>query len=260
MKTLAVLADSTGEIRTIANPRHLDTALRHLRRASHVVSRRRGPDRRTGQKPSKRWEKATTRRNKVHHWVANLRTDALHKLTTAVTAEFGTVVVEDLNVAGMLRNRCLARRIADAGFGEIRRQLTYKTRRNGCRVVAAGRWFPSSKTCSGCGAVKAKLPLHVRTYECDACGLVIDRDDNAARNLAALAATTAPTAPTAPTGTGVARPGHRQGVEASWSRPQDPHHPPPPHDGAGRRRNPAALAADRNERPYSSPSPQASVT
>jgi putative transposase len=260
VKTLAVLADSTGEIRTIANPRHLDTALRHLRRASHVVSRRRGPDRRTGQKPSKRWEKANTRRNKVHHWVANLRTDALHKLTTAVTAEFGTVVVEDLNVAGMLRNRCLARRIADAGFGEIRRQLTYKTRRNGCRVVAADRWFPSSKTCSGCGAVKAKLPLHVRTYECDACGLVIDRDDNAARNLAALAATTAPTAPTAPTGTGVARPGHRQGVEASWSRPQDPHHPPPPHDGAGRRRNPAALAADRNERPYSSPSPQASVT
>jgi putative transposase len=198
VKTLAVLADSTGEIRTIANPRHLDTALRHLRRASHVVSRRRGPDRRTGQKPSKRWEKANTRRNKVHHWVANLRTDALHKLTTAVTAEFGTVVVEDLNVAGMLRNRCLARRIADAGFGEIRRRLTYKTRRNGCRVVAADRWFPSSKTCSGCGAVKAKLPLHVRTYACDACGLVIDRDDNAARNLAALAATTAPT------GTGVA--------------------------------------------------------
>lgn len=198
VKTLAVLADSTGEIRTIANPRHLDTALRHLRRASHIASRRRGPDRRTGQKPSKRWEKANTRRNKVHHRVANLRTDALHKLTTAVTAEFGTVVVEDLNVAGMLRNRHLARRIADAGFGEIRRQLTYKTLRNGCRVVAADRWFPSSKTCSGCGAVKAKLPLHVRTYECDACGLVIDRDDNAARNLAALAATTAPT------GTGVA--------------------------------------------------------
>ncbi|MFC9635849.1 RNA-guided endonuclease InsQ/TnpB family protein [Streptomyces mirabilis] len=115
-----------------------------------------------------------------------------------MTGEFGTVVVEDLNVAGMFRNRRLARRIADAGFGEIRRQLTYKTRRNGCRVVAGDRWFPSSKTCSGCGALKAKLPLHVRTYACDACGLVIDRDDNAARNLAALAATTAPT------GTGVA--------------------------------------------------------
>jgi putative transposase len=133
----------------------------------------------------------------VHHRVANLREDALHKLTTKVTAEYGTVVVEDLNVAGMLRNQRLARRIADAGFGEIRRQLAYKTRRNGCRTVAADRWFPSSKTCSGCGAVKAKLPLHIRTYACDGCGLVIDRDANAALNLAALAAA-------AVTGTGVA--------------------------------------------------------
>jgi len=130
--------------------------------------------------------------------VANLREDALHKLTTSVAAEYGTIVVEDLNVAGMLRNRRLARRIADAGFGEIRRQLTYKTRqRHATRTVVADRWYPSSKTCSGCGAVKAKLPLHVRTYECDTCGLVIDRDDNAALNLAALAAACS-------TGTGVA--------------------------------------------------------
>ncbi|MBB4796248.1 IS605 OrfB family transposase [Streptomyces nodosus] len=108
--------------------------------------------------------------------MANLRADALHKLTTAVAAEYGTVVVEDLNVAGMLRNRRLARRIADAALGEIRRQLAYKTQRNGCRTLAADRWFPSSKTCSGCGAVKAKLPLHIRTYEYGACGLDIDRD------------------------------------------------------------------------------------
>ncbi|MGW0633839.1 IS607 family element RNA-guided endonuclease TnpB [Streptomyces sp. NPDC002758] len=197
VKTLAVMADSTGEIREVPNPRHLDSVLKLLRRASRAVSRRQGPDRRTGQKASKRWEKANARRNKVHHRVANLRADVLHKLTAAVTAEYGTVVVEDLNVAGMLRNRRLARQIADAGFGEIRRQLAYKTRRNGCRIVAADRWFPSSKTCSGCGTVKAKLPLHVRTYACDACGLVLDRDDNAARNLAALAAACT-------TGTGVA--------------------------------------------------------
>ncbi|MFI8073703.1 IS607 family element RNA-guided endonuclease TnpB [Streptomyces sp. NPDC086033] len=198
VKTLAVMADSTGEIRTIANPGHHDRARKQLRRACRVVSRRQGPDRQTGQKPSKRWEKANAARNKVHHRVANLRADALHKLTTAVAAEYGTVVVEDLNVAGMLRNRRLARRIADAGFGEIRRQLTYKTRqRHATRIVVADRWYPSSKTCSGCGAVKAKLPLHVRTYQCDACGLVIDRDDNAALNLAALAAA-------ATTGTGVA--------------------------------------------------------
>jgi len=197
VKTLAVMADSAGETQEVANPRHLDTALKQLRRTSRTVSRRQGPDHRTGQKPSKRWEKANAARNRVHHRVANLREDALHKVTTAVTGEYGTVVVEDLNVAGMLRNRRLARHIADAGFGEIRRQLAYKTQRNGCRILAADRWFPSSKTCSGCGAVKTKLPLHVRTYECDACGLVIDRDANAALNLVALAAA-------AVTGTGVA--------------------------------------------------------
>jgi putative transposase len=197
VKNLAVMADSTGEIRTVANPGHYNQARKQLRRVSRVVSRRQGPDKRTGRKASKRWEKANAALGRVHHRVANLREDALHKLTTAVAAEYGTVVVEDLNVAGMLKNRRLARQIADAGFGEIRRQLTYKTRqRHGTRIIAADRWFPSSKTCSGCGAVKAKLPLHVRTYTCDACGLVIDRDDNAALNLAALAA--------AATGAGVA--------------------------------------------------------
>lgn len=189
VKALAVMADSAGEIRTVANPRHYDAALKQLRRASRTVSRRQGPDRRTGQQPSKRWERANAQRNKVHHRVANLREDALHKLTTAVVGEYSTIVIEDLNVAGMLRNRRLARRIADAGFGEIRRQLAYKSRqRHATRLVAADRWYPSSKTCSGCGAVKAKLPLHVRTFECDACGLVCDRDANAALNLAALAA------------------------------------------------------------------------
>ncbi|MFE2587183.1 RNA-guided endonuclease TnpB family protein, partial [Streptomyces sp. NPDC059378] len=183
------MADSTGQIRTVPNPAHYDAARKQLRRASRSVSRRRGPDRRTGQQPSRRWEKANTARNRVHHRMANLRADALHKLTTTVAAEYGTVVVEDLNVACMLKNRRLARRIADAGFGEIRRQLAYKSRqRHATRLVVADRWYPSSKICSGCGTVKAKLPLHIRTYACDACGLVIDRDDNAARNLAALAA------------------------------------------------------------------------
>ncbi|MGW2825786.1 RNA-guided endonuclease TnpB family protein [Streptomyces sp. NPDC001443] len=84
VKSLAVMADSTGEIRTAANPRHYDRTLKQLRRASRTVSRRQGPDRRTGRQPSKRWEKANAQRNKVHHRVANLRADALHKLTTAV--------------------------------------------------------------------------------------------------------------------------------------------------------------------------------
>ncbi|MFD0851389.1 RNA-guided endonuclease TnpB family protein, partial [Actinomadura adrarensis] len=164
---------------------------------------------------SKRWEKANARRNRIHHRVANLRQDALHKLTTAVAAGYGTVVVEDLNVAGMLRNRRLARRVADAGFGEIRRQLGYKTRqRHATRLIVADRWYPSSKTCSGCGAVKAKLPLHLRTYQCGACGLVCDRDTNAARNLAALAALAAG----AVTGTGVA--GDRDTTRTVVSKPR----------------------------------------
>ncbi|MGW5589244.1 IS607 family element RNA-guided endonuclease TnpB [Streptomyces sp. NPDC003857] len=213
VKSLAVMADSTGEIRTVPNPRHYDGALKLLRRACRTVSRRQGPDRRTGRKPSKRWEKANAARNKLHHRVANIRQDALHKLTTAVTAEYGTVVVEDLNVAGMLRNRRLARQIADAGFGEIRRQLGYKThQRHATRTIVADRWYPSSKTCSGCGAVKAKLPLHIRTYACDACGLVLDRDDNAALNLAALARACT-------TGTGVA--GDQDAVKASKPRGAD---------------------------------------
>ncbi|MEV4182465.1 IS607 family element RNA-guided endonuclease TnpB [Streptosporangium canum] len=197
VKCLAVLADSASEVRYEPNPAHLDGALKHLRRMSRLVSRRQGPDRRTGQQPSKRWLTANTERNKVHHRVANLRADGLHKLTTRLAAEYGTVVVEDLNVAGMLRNRRLARKIADAGFGEIRRQITYKTGWNGEAVHVADRWYPSSKTCSNCGAVKAKLPLHVRVFDCDNCPLVMDRDENAARNLAALAAACT-------TGTGVA--------------------------------------------------------
>ncbi|MFF1373315.1 IS607 family element RNA-guided endonuclease TnpB [Streptomyces virginiae] len=197
VKALAVLADSSGEIRRIPNPKHYDTALKVLKRMSRRVSRRRGPDRPTGQKPSNRRQRANAERNKVHHRVANLRSDALHKLTSTLTAEYGHVVVEDLNVAGMLKNRRLARKIADAGFGEIRRQITYKTGWNGGTVHTASRWYPSSKTCSDCGAVKAKLPLHVRVFTCDTCALVIDRDENAARNLAALAADRT-------TGTGVA--------------------------------------------------------
>ncbi len=101
---------------------------------------------------------------------------------------YETIVVEDLNVAGMTRNRRLARAVADQGFGTARRMLAYKTTWRGGTLVTADRWFPSSKTCSGCGAVKAKLALSERTYRCDACGLVIDRDVNAARNLLHLAA------------------------------------------------------------------------
>jgi IS605 OrfB family transposase len=180
IKTLAVL--STGE--EIPNPRHLSGALRKLRRLSRAVSRKQGPDRRTGQQPSNRWRRASAALGKAQGRVADQRKDGLHKLTTRLTAEFGTVVVEDLHVAGMVMNRRLARHVADASFGEFRRQAEYKAAWRDGRVIVADRWFASSKTCSGCGAVKAKLLLSERTYACTACGIVLDRDVNAAINLA----------------------------------------------------------------------------
>jgi IS605 OrfB family transposase len=184
IKHLAVL--SSGEL--VPNPRHLSDAQRRLRALGRALSRRTGPDRRTGRRPSKRWQRTAARLGRAHTRVANLRRDGLHKLTTRLTREHGTVVVEDLNVSGMLANRRLARHIADAGFAEIRRQLTYKTQWTGGRLIVADRWYPSSKTCSGCGTVKTKPALSEREYTCDTCGLVLDRDLNAARNLAALAA------------------------------------------------------------------------
>jgi IS605 OrfB family transposase len=180
VKTPAVL--STGD--EILNPRHLSGALRKLRRLSRTMARRQGPDRRAGQKASNRWRRASAALGKAHGRAADQRTDGLHKLTTRLTAEFGTIVIEDLHVAGMARNRRLARHVADVSFGEFRRQVEYKAAWHGGRVIVADRWFAPSKRCSGCGAVKAKLPLSERTYVCASCGIVLDRDVNAARNLA----------------------------------------------------------------------------
>lgn len=182
VKSLAVL--STGE--TVPNPRHLETALRELRRLQRQAARRSGPDRRTRRVPSNRWRKSQARITRLHAAVANARRDGLHKLTTRLVRTHGTVVIEDLNVAGMTRNRRLARHVAGAGLAELRRQIEYKARWAGVHVHTADRWYPSSKTCSGCGVVKAKLRLSERAYRCEACGLVLDRDLNAARNLAAL--------------------------------------------------------------------------
>ena len=180
IKTLAVL--STGE--QIPSPRHLGRSLRKVRRLSRTMSRRRGPDRRTRQPPSNRWQRASAALGKVQGRVADQRRDALHKTTTDLTGRFGTLVVEDLHVRGMLASPRLARHVADASFAEFRRQLAYKAAWRGGRVIVADRWFASSKTCSGCGAVKAKLALSERTYVCTVRGAVADRDLNAARNLA----------------------------------------------------------------------------
>jgi|HubBroStandDraft_3_1064219.scaffolds.fasta_scaffold06612_2 IS605 OrfB family transposase len=180
IKTLAVLSNG-GEI---PNPRYLPGALRKIRRLSRAVSRKQGPDRRTGQRPSNRWRRSSAALGSAQGRVAGQRKDGIHKLTTRLASEFGTIVIEDLHAAGMVRNRRLARHVADASFGEFRRQVEYKAAWRGGRVIVADRWFASSKRCSGCGAVKTKLALSERTYVCTACGLVLDRDLNAALNLA----------------------------------------------------------------------------
>ncbi|HEY3609247.1 MAG TPA: IS607 family element RNA-guided endonuclease TnpB [Pseudonocardiaceae bacterium] len=180
--SLAVL--STGEI--VPNPKHLELAQRELRRLQRQATRRTGPDRRTRQQPSGRWRRTQARITRLHTAVAHARRDGLHQLTTRLASIHGTIVVEDLHVAGMLKNRCLARLIAGAGWGELRRQFDYKTRRHGGRLVVADRWYPSSKTCSNCHTVKTKLRLSERMFHCDQCGFTLDRDLNAARNLAGL--------------------------------------------------------------------------
>ena len=171
VKNLATLSDGT----VIPNPRALGTRLKALRKAQQALSRK--------VKGSVRREKAKIRVAKLHARVADVRADAIHKATTMIARNYDTVCIEDLNVAGMMKNHRLARNPSDAALGEFHRQLEYKTARNGVVLRVVDRWFPSSKTCSNCGVVKAKLSLSERVFNCDDCGLSIDRDVNAAINI-----------------------------------------------------------------------------
>ena len=171
VKNLATLSDGT----VIPNPRALGASLKTLRKAQQALSRK--------VKGSVRREKARERVARLHARVADVRADAINKATTMIARSYNTVCIEDLNVAGMVKNRHLARSVSDAALGEFRRQLEYKTARSGAVLRVVDRWFPSSKTCSNCGTVKAKLPLSERTFNCDDCGLSLDRDLNAAINI-----------------------------------------------------------------------------
>ena len=171
IKTLATLSDGT----IIPNPRALNTRLKALRKAQQALSRK--------TKGSARRRKAQERVARLHARVADVRADAINKATTMIARTYSVVCIEDLNVAGMVKNRRLARSVSDASLGEFRRQLDYKTARTGATLHVIDRWYPSSKTCSGCGRVKAKLSLNERVYRCDTCGLVMDRDLNAAINI-----------------------------------------------------------------------------
>ena len=171
VKNLATLSDGA----VIENPRYLRKAERKLKQAQQALSRK--------TKGSNRRAKAKATVARIHAHVANQRQDGLHKLTTRLTRKYSEISIEDLHVAGMVKNRHLAKSISDAAFGEFRRQLEYKTARSGATLHVVDRWYRSSKTCSGCGEVKAKLSLNERTYKCDNCGLTMDRDLNAAINI-----------------------------------------------------------------------------
>jgi putative transposase len=200
VRDLLVAAAPDGtEVARVPAPRSLARAQGRLRALQRRAARQAGPDRRTGARPSHRWRRTQDRIGRVHARAANIRRDVLHKATTALAQRHQVIVAEDLAVANMCRRkpragrggRGLNRALADAAPGELRRQLAYKTTWYGSALVVADRWYPSSKTCSACGAVKAKLALADRTYQCDHCGAVLDRDRNAAINLARLSEHTA---------------------------------------------------------------------
>ena len=175
---LALATLSTGEP-PIPGPKPHKALLGRLRRLSRSLSRK--------VKGSANRRKAKAKLAKLHASIASIRSDALHKLTTDLTRRFHTIGIEDLNVRGMVRNRHLARSIADMGFFEFRRQLEYKAAMRGGQVVVADRFYASSKTCSACGKKLDELPLSVREWACPSCGVVHDRDVNAAINLKNMA-------------------------------------------------------------------------
>lgn len=181
LKSYATIAGSDGTVEHVEAPKHLVRAERKLRRLSKELARREFD--RTTRTSSNRRERTRQKLARTHLNVAHARADFLHKLTTTLTTTKSVLVVEDLNIAGMRRNRRLAKAISDASWGEFLRQLEYKAAWYGSQVVKADRFFPSSKTCSGCGTVKTELTLAERTYECASCGLSMDRDVNAAVNL-----------------------------------------------------------------------------
>jgi putative transposase len=160
----------------VENPEVLATQLPRLARLDRCIAR--------CTKGSRNQERLVARRARLHGRVAKTRALHLHTLSKALSGSFENVVIEDLNVAGMTKsNRTLARRLHDTGLFELRRQLTYKCADRGTKLVVVDRYFASSKTCSRCGVVKATLPLFERVFHCEACGLVTDRDRNAAKNL-----------------------------------------------------------------------------
>jgi putative transposase len=171
LDTLITVSDGTR----FENPRTLARFSRKLRRTQRSLSRK--------QRGSRNRAKIRQRVRRLHARIANIRVDALHKVTSWLAKTKSAIIIEDLYVKGMLKNHRLAGGIMDASFSELRRQLKYKTRWYGSRLHMAHRFYPSSKRCSQCGHIKKAMPLNKRVYRCSECGLVLSRDWNSARNL-----------------------------------------------------------------------------
>jgi putative transposase len=180
LATLLVAATADGtEVGRFKAPEPLRRSLAGLRRQSRAVSRARPQSRNRA--------KATRRLSRQHTRVANVRRSFLHEVSSQLVKTHDRLCLEDLAVANLIRNKHLARAVADAGWTELARQIGYKQAWRGGQVMIADRWLPSTRTCSRCGLVKQQMGLAERIFCCDACGLVMDRDRNAAANLAAWA-------------------------------------------------------------------------
>jgi putative transposase len=174
VKTLATCSDGT----IFENPKALNFNLRKLKRKQRQLSRKK--------KGSKNREKAKLKVARLHYRISNIRKDALHKATAKLICENQTIVLEDLNVKGMVKNHCLARVISDVGMFEFRRMLEYKANWYGREIQYANTFYPSSKTCSNCGWKNDNLTLKDRLFKCQICNHEMDRDLNAALNLKKL--------------------------------------------------------------------------
>ncbi len=168
---------TTSDGDRITNPRHLERKARNLARYQRRMARK--------QPGSANRKKAKAKVARAHRKVRNARQDFLHRTTTHLVRSADTIVIEDLTVANMMRNRRLAKAIADCGWGEFRRQLDYKCARTGRTLTVIDRWSPSSKTCSACGHLLKTLTLSTRHWTCPSCRTRHDRDLNAAKNILA---------------------------------------------------------------------------
>lgn len=186
IKSALILSDGV----TVDNPKPLKKNIRKIKRLSRQLDKRTHArtkqERLSGIKKSENYKRLSVKLSNAQRKVANMRRDFMQKVTTILTTHYTHIALEDLNVKGMVRNHRLAQSVTDVAFGELCRQIEYKSALNGVTVTEADRFYPSSKTCSVCGNIKQDLKLNDRTYRCDKCGAVLDRDYNASLNLLSL--------------------------------------------------------------------------